>query len=93
MKHKFSINHLTLAFASLLLAVVLSSCSQNKSNEDPKQVVYVGKGMIVFRKELGKEPKWGKYVYKAKDVTGDVIIWSDENFDIGDTLIVGKNYR
>jgi len=90
---KFKISTVAAIAVYALLAVVLSGCSQNQSNEDTKQVVYVGKGMIVYSKELGKEPKWGKYVYRAKDESGTIIIWSNETFDIGDTLIVSKNYR
>ena len=88
---KFKISTVAAIAVYAMLAVVLSSCSQNTSNrEDPKQFVYVGKGMIVFSKELSKEPKWGKYVYKVKDESGTIIIWSNENFDIGDTLCVSK---
>lgn len=92
---KFKISTSAAIAVYAMLAIVLSSCSQKISNhdEDPKQVVYVGKGMIVFSKELGKEPKWGKYIYKVKDESGTIIIWSNENFDIGDTLHVSKNYR
>ena len=54
---KFKISTVTAITVYAMLAVVLSSCSQKISNhdEDPKQVVYVGKGMIVFSKELGNE--------------------------------------
>lgn len=33
MKNKFSINHLTLAFASLLLAVIFTSCTTSAKKE------------------------------------------------------------
>ncbi len=40
MKHKFSINHLTLAFASLLLCAVFSSCD---SEPKPKRAYIIAK--------------------------------------------------
>ena len=40
MKNKFSINHLTLAFASLLLCAVFSSCN---TEPKPKRAFIVGK--------------------------------------------------
>jgi len=72
---------------AMLAVVFLSGC------DDPKQIIYEGDGLIVTGVKVGDKPEYGKYIYYTKDKTGDVTIWSNGVFNIGDTLRVGKNYR
>ena len=72
---------------AMLAVVFLSGC------DDPKQIIYEGDGLIVTGVKVGDKPERGKYIYYTKDQSGDVTIWSNGVFNIGDTLRVGKNYR
>lgn len=85
---KFKISTVTaIAVYAMLAVVFLSGC------DDPKQIIYEGDGLIVTGVEVGDKPERGKYIYYTKDQSGDVTIWSNGVFNIGDTLRVGKNYR
>lgn len=85
---KFKISTVAaIAVYAMLAVVFLSGCN------DPKQVVYESDGLIVTGVKVGNRPEYGKYIYFTKDKTGDVTIWSNGVFNIGDTLRVGKNYR
>jgi hypothetical protein len=76
-----------IALYVMLAVVFLSGCN------DPKQFIYEGGGLIVTGVKVGDKPERGKYIYYTKDQSGDVTIWSNGVFNIGDTLRVGKNYR
>lgn len=80
-------NKLRYSLYAVLAVVFLSGC------DDQKQVIYEGDGLIVTGVKIGDKPERGKYIYYTKDQSGDVIIWSNGVFNIGDTLRVGKNYR
>lgn len=70
----------------LLLAITcLLSC------QHPGQCIYEGAhGFVITAIKLGDEPNYGKYIYYTKDVTGKVTIWSNQVFNIGDTIFVSK---
>ena len=76
-----------IAVYAMLAVVFLSGCN------DPMQIVYEGDGLIVTGMKVGDKPERGKYIYYTKDQSGDVTIWSNSVFNIGDTLRVVKNYR
>ena len=76
-----------IAVYAMLAVVFLSGC------DDPKQIIYEGDGLIVTGVKVGDNPERGKYIYYTKDQSGDVTIWSNGVFNIGDTLRVGKIYR
>lgn len=85
---KFKISTVAaIAVYAMLAVVFLSGC------DDPKQVIYEGDGLIVTGVKVGDKPERGKYIYYTKDQSGDVTIWSNGVFNIGDTLRVCKNYR
>jgi hypothetical protein len=84
MKHNFSINRLTLAFASLLLsAVFLSSCSD---------VFPAGEDFVVIKVESHKR---GIYKYHLTSIKGKggFFMETDKLYQRGDTLSVGLNCR
>lgn len=67
----------------LVLVAVLTSC------DDPRQYVYEAEGLIIksiMLTEKEKKQERGKYTYMAKDLTGEVKIWSNTKFEIGDTI-------
>lgn len=75
------------ALASIVLAISLTSCI------DQPQVVYEGVGFVVYEKKLGNKPERGKYIYKTRDQSGKVTIWSNGEFDINDTLTLSLKGR
>jgi hypothetical protein len=83
-KFKFT-TKTAIALCAMLPVVFLSGCN------DPKQTIYEGDGLIVTGVKVGDKAERGKYIYYTKDQSGDVTIWSNRVFNIGDTLRVGKN--
>lgn len=90
MKHKFSINRLTLAFASLLLAVVFSSC---KGKELEHKIILSKSNESFFNEPL--PDGWCRFFYKTHE-NSQWIEFKDkcEKYNVGDTIVgVSKNYR
>jgi len=74
MKQKFSINRLTLAFASLLLCAALSSCNI----EQP----YI----ISYKSVLTDNPNLSRYCYSRSGYDWFEIIDSTSRYEIGDDV-------
>jgi hypothetical protein len=74
MKHKFSINRLTLAFASLLLCAALNSCNI----EQP----YI----ISYKSVLTDNPHLSRYCYSKSGYDWFEIIDSTSRYEIGDDV-------
>jgi hypothetical protein len=96
MKTKISIKRLTLAFASLLLAVVLSGCSTFGGNETP---ILNGQFIVTAIEEYSD--CCNKY-WSEKDNASlhdnffgghDGCLIAPKGYNIGDTISVGKHYR
>ena len=68
----------------MMILLALSGC------KEPRQVIYEGKGLIITGKKLGDKPERGKYVYYTQDQSGPVTVWSNNDFNLGDTLLLSK---
>lgn len=64
----------------LIVLAVLASCAPQK------HIVYMGRGLVVTGVLLGDNPEQGKFIYFTQDLAGEVIIWSDQHYHIGDTI-------
>jgi hypothetical protein len=89
MKHKFLINRFTIAFTVLLLAVVLFSSCENQPDD---KIWYGNNGMVVELKSTN-DRQYGKWKYIIRDDFGEILIRTNEEWNVGDTLYVGKHYR
>ena len=80
---------LSYSLYALLAVLLLASCN------DPKQFVYEGQGLIVTGIELTEadEMNRGSKIYHTRDQSGEVKIWSNSEFKIGDTLKFTTHYR
>lgn len=89
MKKQFSITKISKhLFYAMLSVVFFASCE-----EMTKQIIYEDKGLIVTGVKLGDAPERGKYIYYTTDHDGKVVVWSNGEFKIGDTLLLSKkNY-
>jgi hypothetical protein len=73
-------------FAYVLLAVVLfSSCN----NQPIHKIWYGNNGMVVESKSTN-DKYYGKWRYTIRDNFGEVLIRTNEDWNVGDTLYVGK---
>jgi hypothetical protein len=87
MKHKFSINRLPLAFASLLLSAVLfSGCNSEYNNKQGIKVDYISSyGEGRFKYQCSQFHSWGTVTFTFID---------DANkYNVGDTLWLGQHCR
>lgn len=86
MKKKFLITKISKhLFCAMLSVVFFASC-----DEMMKQIIYEGEGLIVTGVKIGSKPERGKYIYYTKDYDGTIVVWSNEEFKIGDTLLLSK---
>lgn len=83
MKHKFSINHLTLAVASLLLAAGLSSCSELMPSDGRYWVKSIDEGFKTSNYQLVQLKGFGQTWIRAERGL----------YHVGDTLVMGKPCR
>ena len=89
MKNKTSILVGTRHFFYALLAVVLfSSCD----DQPVHRIWYGNNGMIVESKSTN-DKQYGKWKYTIRDNFGEILIRTNEDWNVGDTLYVGKHYR
>jgi hypothetical protein len=88
MKNKFSINRLTLAFASLLLAAGLSSCgseSVRHTKDEPFVIMSIQKysdGKVKYSKGKYERP-FRQFFAMSKQ---SIIFDNDLGYNVGDTL-------
>lgn len=74
-------------FTYVLLAVVLlSSC-----NNTPKDIVWYGNNGMKVESKATNDKQYGKWKYIVKDNFGEVLIRTNEEWNVGDTLYVGKH--
>lgn len=79
MKHKFSINHLTLAFASLLLVAVFS-CKQ-------REIQYEYKQQVILAKTIDLENKNTRYNVAFTDGSSESFSFGFySKYEVGDTI-------
>jgi hypothetical protein len=78
MKHKFSINRLTLAFASLLLAAGLSSCGETETEQQDRILTELECPVILIAK-TDKGTVYHKFV--VRDANGRIITFAAGNGD------------
>jgi hypothetical protein len=78
MKNKFSINRLTLAFASLLLAAGLSSCGENETEQQDRMLTELECPVILIAK-TDKGTAYHKFV--VRDAQGRIITFAAGNGD------------
>lgn len=64
----------------ILIVLVIASCAPQR------HIVYMGRGLVVTGVILGDNPEQGKFIYFTQDMAGEVIIWSDLHYHIGDTI-------
>lgn len=89
MKNKFSINRLTLAFASLLLAAGLSSCgneSVRHTKDEPFVIMSIQKysdGKVKYSKGRYERP-FQEFFAMGKQ---SIIFDNDLGYNVGDTLV------
>jgi len=89
MKHLTSILHRNRHFLYCVLAVVLfSSCD----NQPTHRIWYGNNGMVVESKSTN-DKQYGKWKYTIRDNFGEILIRTNEEWNVGDTLYVGKHYR
>jgi hypothetical protein len=76
-------------FTNVVLAVVLfSSCN----NQPFHRVWYGNNGMIVESKSTN-DRQYGKWKYTIRDNFGELLIRTNEEWNVGDTLYVEKHCR
>lgn len=80
----------------LSISISLFSCAE------PDQFIYEGiNGLIIYEKEiqdydskdlfrLQDKSRRGQYLYRCKDLTGNIIVWSNSSYNVGDTLFLMK---
>ena len=78
MKHKFSINRLAFAFASVLSCAVFSSCDRSQP--------YI----ITYKSVLMDKPAFSQYYYSQSGWNNYGIIDSTNRYNIGDDVRVVK---
>jgi hypothetical protein len=74
MKHKFSINRLAFAFASVLLCAAFSSCQRDEP--------YV----ITYKSLLTDNPNLARYCYSTTGLNNYEFIDSTSRYQIGDNV-------
>ena len=75
-------------FYALLAVVLFSSCD----NQPIHRIWYGNNGMVVESKSTN-DKQHGKWKYTIRDNFGEILIRTNEEWNVGDTLYVGKHYR
>lgn len=75
--------------AILLLAAVFSS----SCNQDPKDRVWYGNNGMRIESKSTNDREYGKWKYKVRDNFGEILIRSNEEWNVGDTLWVSTHSR
>ena len=76
------------ALYTLLAVVLLISCSD--SFTDPKNRVWYGDNGMIIVKKAENDKHYGKYKYYCKDDFNQILIRTDKNWNVGDTLFISR---
>jgi hypothetical protein len=89
MKNRTSILVVTRHFFYALLAVVIfSSC-----DDQPVTRIWYGDNGMVVESKSTNEIHYGKWKYIIRDNYGEILIRTNEEWNVSDTLYIGKHYR